>query len=78
MKPKLIMTDFGLSIISWVLKEYNRQNIKEYLEKCFKIITDKEEMPSKIIVVSVRSTHVLRSIKYFIEKLQWYHQKPKK
>ena len=69
------MTDFGLAIISWVLKEYNRQYIKEYLEKCFKIIIDKEEIPSKIIVVSVCSTHVLRSVKYFIEKLQWYHQK---
>ena len=27
---KLTMTDFSLAIISGVLKEYNRQNIKEY------------------------------------------------
>ena len=44
MKPKLIMTDFSLAIISGVQKECNRENIKKYLEKCFEIITDKEEM----------------------------------
>ena len=73
-KPKLIMTDFSLAIISGVIKEYNRQNLKEYLEKCFQIITDNEEMPSNITVVSVCSAHLLRGIKYFTEKLQWYHR----
>ena len=29
MKPKLLMIDFSLAIISGVLKKYNRQNIKE-------------------------------------------------
>ena len=57
-----------------MLKEYNRQNIKEYLEKCFELITDKEEMSSNITVVSVCSVHLLRGIRYFTEKLQWYHR----
>ena len=57
-----------------VLQEYNRQNIKEYLEKCFKIIAEKDEMPSKINVVSVCSAQLLRGIKYFIEKSQWCHR----
>ena len=74
MKPKLIMTDFSLAIISGVQKECNRENIKKYLEKCFEIITDKEEMPSNITVLSVCSIYLLRGIKYFIEKSQWYHQ----
>ena len=43
MKPKLIMTEFSLTTIHGVLKEYNRQNIKEYLEKCFEIIIEKEK-----------------------------------
>ena len=73
-KPKLIMTDFSLVIISGVIKEYNRQNLKEYLEKCSQIITDNEEMPSNITVVSVCSAHLSRGIKYFIEKSQWYHR----
>ena len=55
MKPKLITTDFSLAIISGLLKEYNRQNIKEYLEKCFELIIVKERMPSDITVVSVCS-----------------------
>ena len=38
MKPKIIMTDFSLAIISGVLEKYNRQLIKEYLEKCVEII----------------------------------------
>ena len=69
MKPNLIMTNFSLAIISGVLKVYNRQNIKEYLEKYFETIIDKEEMPSKITVVNVCSAHLLRSITYLIEKL---------
>ena len=36
MKPKVIVTDFSLAIVSGVLKEYNRQNIKEYLENVSK------------------------------------------
>ena len=52
-KTKLIMIDFNLAIISEVLKEYNRQNLKEYLEKCFQIIIDNEEMHSNITVVRV-------------------------
>ena len=43
MKPKLIMTEFSLTTIHGVLKECNRQNIKEYLEKCFEIIIEKEK-----------------------------------
>ena len=74
MKPKIIMTDFSLAIISGVLEKYNRQNIKEYLEKCVEIIICKEEILSNITVVSVCSAHLLRGIKYFIEKSQWYHR----
>ena len=69
MKTKLIMTDFSLAIISGVLKEYNR-----YLEKCFEIIIGEEEMPCNITAVSVCSAPLLRGIKYFVEKSQWYHQ----
>ena len=65
-KRKLKMTDLSLAINSGVLKKYNRQNIKEYLEKCFEIIIDKEEMFSKITFVSVCSAHLLKCIKYFI------------
>ena len=48
MKPKLIMTEFSLTTIHGVLKakdkiQYNRQNIKEYLEKYFEIIIEKEK-----------------------------------
>ena len=45
MKPKLLMIDFSLAIISGVLKKYNRQNIKEYLEKYLQIITAKKKCP---------------------------------
>ena len=68
------MTDFSLAIISGVIKEYNRQNLKEHLEKCFQTIIDNEEIPSNITVVSVCSAHLLRGIKNFIEKSQWYHR----
>ena len=74
MKPKFIVTDFSLAIISRALKEYNNQNIKEYWEICFKIIIDKEEMPSNINFVSVSSAQLSRGIKYFIEKSHWYHR----
>ena len=66
MKPKLITTNVSFAIISGILKEYNRQNIKEYLEKCFEIINDKD--------VSVSSVHLLRGKEYFIEKSQWLHR----
>ena len=36
MKPEVKVTDFSLAVISVVLKEYNRQNIKEYLENVSK------------------------------------------
>ena len=54
-----------------MLKEYNRQYIKEYLDKRFKLINDNEEMPSNITSVNICSAHILRGIRYFIEKLQW-------
>ena len=42
------MTEFSLTTIHGVLKakdkiQYNRQNIKEYLEKYFEIIIEKEK-----------------------------------
>ena len=74
MKPKLITTNVSFAIISGILKEYNRQNIKEYLEKCFKIINDKEKMLSNVTDVSVSSVHLLRGKEYFIEKSQWLHR----
>ena len=74
MKLKLIMLDFSLAIIFGVLKENNRQNIKEYLEKCFEIIIGKEEMPCNITTVSVCSALLLKCIMYFLEKSQCYHQ----
>ena len=74
MKPKLIITDLSLVIIPGVLMEYNGQNTTEYLEKCFEIIADKEEMPPNITVLSVCSAHLLRDIKYFIKKSQCYHR----
>ena len=52
MKPKLVMTDFSLAVISGV------RNRKEYLEKCFEIIIDKEKIPSKITVVSICSAYL--------------------
>ena len=67
MKPKLIMTDFSLAIITGMLKECNRRNIKECLEKCFEIIIDREQMPSSITAVTVCSAHHSRSIKYSLK-----------
>ena len=52
MKPKLVMTDFSLAVISGV------RNRKEYFEKCFEIIIDKEKIPSKITVVSICSAYL--------------------
>ena len=34
----------------------------------------KGEIPFNITLVSVCSAHLMRSLKYFIEKLRWYHR----
>ena len=73
-KPKLIKTDFSLAIIGSILLLFNQVNLQQYLDQCFKVISEEEEMLITFCVPVVCSAHLMRGVKYFVERLKWYHR----
>ena len=73
-KPKLIKTDFSLAIIGGILLQFNQVNIQQYLDQRFKVISENEEMLCTFCVLVVCSAHLMRGVKYFVERSKWYHR----
>ena len=49
-KPKLIKTDFSLPAMGGILLQFNQVNLQHYLDQCFKLISEEEEMLSTFCV----------------------------
>ena len=73
-KPKLIKTEFSLAIIGGILLQFNQVNLQQYLDQCFKVISEKEEMVSTFCVPVVCSAHLMRGVKYLVESSKWSHR----
>ena len=64
--PKIIALDFSLAIAVAVLDSFNKINLLDYLDKCYKTLNkEREEYLNTISVIS--SGHLIRAIKRFTE-----------
>ena len=63
---KIIVLDFSLAIAGVVLDSFNKINLLDYLEKCYKILKDEREEYLNAIPV-ICSGHLIRAIKRFTE-----------
>ena len=64
--PKIIVRDFSLAIVGAVLDSFNKINLLDYLDKCYKILKEEREEYLNTIPV-ICSGHLIRAIKRFTE-----------
>ena len=63
---KIIVLDFSLAIVGEVLDSFNKINLLDYLDKCYKILKEEREEYLNTIPV-ICSGHLIRAIKRFTE-----------
>ena len=67
-------TNFSLAIMGGILLQFYQVNLQHYLDQCFKVISEEEEMLSTFCVPVVCSAHLMTGVKYFVERSKWYHR----
>ena len=64
--PKIIVRDFSLAIVGAVLDSFNKINLLDYLDKCYKILKEEREEYLNTIPL-ICSGHLIPAIKRFTE-----------